>query len=137
MKRILLIFAMAGCLGFAAPPAEAARPQGIPAGAEKMSETRWRYKDPKGVSWLYFVGPFGVSKTEEKAFESLERERAKAPAPSSNMKVASSTADTVTFEMQGPVGKQKWTRKRSELTPEEKSVVDAASKSASASEVKE
>ena len=93
----------------------------VPEGAQEVGANLYRYTDPQGKTWMYRKTPFGVSKWEDK------------PEGPSGAGVASPAAakvtdlgDTVQFERSTPFGTQKWTRKKSELTDEEKAVVEHA-----------
>lgn len=100
-------------------PKPAAAKSALPSGAVKIGENKWRYKDPAGKTWLYFATPFGYSRTPEADFQSQAANQAEPAGARSSIRVTAETADSVTFEMPGPVGVQRWSRKKSELTADE------------------
>lgn len=136
-------------------------PAGIPKDATEVSRGLYRATDKDGKVWLYRKTPFGVQKAAEEAVKARAAERAaaapKEPASgvirspfgqtkvetdaSSDSKAApvSSLAtkvveegDSLRFERRSPFGVTSWTRKKSELTEQEKRIWQAQG-SASAS----
>jgi hypothetical protein len=88
----------------------------VPQGAEAAGPNLFRYTDPQGKHWMYRKTPFGVSKWEEKPGE--QEPRAEAPAAAGmNM---TDLGDSVRFQRATPFGPQVWTRKKSEMTDDEK-----------------
>ena len=97
--------------------------QGIPAAAVQMDETTYRYqeKDPSGKPgkvWLYRRTPFGVSRIEENKAADIGKVL---PAPETPATVTD-LGDSYRFERSGPFGTKVWTKKKSELTPEERAI---------------
>ena len=92
----------------------------LPADAVKIDDATYRWTDPQGKSWIFHRSPFGWAKLDQVS----------AAAPAANAKASEITAiddgDTVRFERKGPFGAYKWTRKKSELTPDEKRALDSA-----------
>jgi hypothetical protein len=88
--------------------------QGVPAGAVKIDDNTYRFqeKDPSGKPgkvYLFRRNPFGVSKVEEQQAANIGKAL---PAPE--------TPATVT-----DLGDSKiWTKKKTELTPEERSIAE-------------
>ena len=103
----------------AAPPASGAI-QGIPAGAVKIDENTYRFQEKDGKVWLFRRSPFGVSKVEEQQAANIGKPL---PAPETPATV-SDLGDSYRFERSGPFGSKVWTKKKSELTPEERAIVD-------------
>ncbi len=101
--------------------------QGIPAGAVKIDENTYRLPDKDGKVWLFRRNPFGVSKVEEK-------EAAKIgivlPVPETPA-TATDLGDAYRFERPGPFGAKIWTRKKSELTAEERAITEKSIRPAS------
>jgi len=96
---------------------------GLPTGAEKIAEQTYRWKDKDGVVWLFHKSPFGW----HKAKEADEMARADAAAKSMPpIKVLAVKDDVVSFELASPFGPRRWTRKKSELTAEEKAALERA-----------
>ncbi len=97
-------------------PAPAAAPK-IPAEAKQIEPYLYRYTDPRGKNWLYRETPFGVVKLEDKP-------AAPAPATANTEPVRiTDLGDTVQFRWKTPFGEQKVTRKKSELTDDEKAML--------------
>ena len=104
--------------------------EGLPAGAEKIADLTYRWKDKDGVAWLYHKSPFGW----HVAKEADEKARAEsAPKPMPQIKVLSVKDDVVSFEMASPFGPRRWFHKTSELTAEEKAAVQRQEQSEQAS----
>ncbi|HYL76939.1 MAG TPA: hypothetical protein VEU96_22170 [Bryobacteraceae bacterium] len=98
------------------PPAAASLP-GIPAGAKEIEPGLYRYTDPEGKTWLMRKTPFGVGKWEDKP-------DAQPAVVQSNVPVTiTDLGDSIQFVRDSPFGPSKWTRKKSELTDEEKAIV--------------
>lgn len=99
-----------------APSSQAEAPR-IPDGAKQVEPYLFSYTDPQGKKWLYRQTPFGVVKWEDK--------------PASNAPVVDNTpapvitdlGDSVRFQYKTPFGEQKLVRKKSELTDDEKALI--------------
>lgn len=99
-----------------AAPAETAAAPGIPTGAKEVEPYLYRYTDAQGKTWMYRKSPFGLMKWEEKA----------APQSVVQQKVpiqATDLGDSYRFVRDTPFGGEVWTRKKSNLTEDEKAVV--------------
>jgi hypothetical protein len=106
------------------PPAKAqpAATQSIPAGAKLVEPGLYRYTDSSGKTWNYRQTPFGVSKWEETSTPAPQPEpAAKVPV------VVTDLGDSYRFEKKTPFGQSSWTRKKSELTDEEKAYTEQTS----------
>jgi hypothetical protein len=95
--------------------------QTIPAGAKLVEPNLYRYTDSNGKTWNYRQTPFGVSKWEETSAPAAQ------PAPVANQAksvpvVVTDLGDRYRFEKKTPFGQSSWTRKKSELTDEEKAL---------------
>lgn len=108
-----------------AQKAAAALPK-LPEGATEVGPNLFRYTDPQGKTWMYRNTPFGYSKWEEKPGDRQPSTERAAPAPAT----VTDLGDSIQFERATPFGPQKWTRKKSELTEEEKATVAAFGKAA-------
>ena len=99
--------------------AQAALPT-VPAGAKETGPNLFRYTDPQGKRWMYRKTPFGVSKWEEKPED--QEPRAESPSSAGTTPGTSVTdlGDSVRFQRATPFGPQTWTRKKSEMTDDEK-----------------
>ena len=122
-----------------APPAWA-----IPASAERLDENTYRHTDGQGKVWYYRKTPFGVMKTEQapdltpQLSNEIARDRQSPFAAQqavaahagqmqdAEMLAVTETADTVTFTRGTPFGKSSWTRRKSDLTADERAMWDRA-----------
>lgn len=97
--------------------AKTARPA-IPPEAVEIGPDTYRYKDKDGKTWIYHRTPFGASREEEKAADAK-------PAPEAVQTPVrvSINGDEVRFERKSPFGTQTWTKKKTQLTDEEKAWV--------------
>ncbi len=108
-------------------PASTSAIQGIPAGAVKIDENTFRYQEKDasgkpGKIWLFRRNPFGVSKVEESEAAKIGLVRTVKDSPAT----ATDLGDSYRFERQGPFGAKIWTKKKSDLTPEEQAIADKA-----------
>jgi hypothetical protein len=86
----------------------------LPSGAKEVEPGLYRYTDAQGKTWMYRNTPFGLAKWEDKPVTT---------APVAQPAVAVSTTDlgdSVQFERPTPFGTQKWTKKKTDLTDDEK-----------------
>jgi hypothetical protein len=122
-------------------------PSGVPAGSQEVSPGVYRFVDKDKKVWIYRKTPFGFQKSAEEATrKSDERERAAPentpPAPDPNrtatpfgeskpsaagmpQTTVTEVGDTLRFERPSPFGPYRWTRKKTELTDEEKKLWEA------------
>jgi hypothetical protein len=100
----------------AAPATATESAQKIPDGAKELEPYLYSYTDPQGKKWLYRQTPFGVVKWEDKP-------AAPAIIDNTNPVVITDLGDSVRFQWKTPFGDQKWVRKKSELTEEEKAMI--------------
>lgn len=113
----------------AAKPASSPVANTLPAGAEKISEFKWRHKDAAGKTWVYVQTPFGFSRIDEETHRKQEAEKqADAGGGASMVRLVDKTAEQATFEMTTPFGKQRWQKKLSELSDKEKAALAQAAK---------
>jgi hypothetical protein len=99
----------------------------VPKDAVNNGNGTYSYTDKQGKKWIYVVTPFGVVRNS-------------APEPESGSKAASGNTtsgntggaikatdkgDTVQFERASPFGKSTWEKKKSELTEDERRILDA------------
>lgn len=97
----------------------------VPEGAKQIEPYLYSYTDPQGKKWMYRETPFGVVKWEDKP--------AAAPvADNTNPIVITDLGDSVRFQWKSPFGEQKWVRKKSELTENEKAMIQREHKPADA-----
>jgi hypothetical protein len=100
------------------PPAQAATAQSIPPGAKEVEPYVFGFTDTQGKKWFYRQTPFGVVRWEDKP--------AAAPVPAAEPIPIRITdlGDSYQFERQSPFGVQKWVREKSELTEDDKALID-------------
>ena len=98
----------------------------IPKDAVKDANGTYSYTDKQGKNWLYRDSPFGVIRTA--APEPAADAQAKPKPPAAAIKVIDK-GDTVQFERSTPFGPTKWEKKKSDLTDEERKLVDAQNQS--------
>lgn len=115
-KKSKTVTAKAAKLAPAAKPAPALT---VPEDAERIAEHTYRKREANGKVYIYRRTPFGVSRVEEGSVQ-----QAMPSQPKSELITAIEDGDTVRFERPGPFGKSVWTRKKSELTAEERSIVE-------------
>jgi hypothetical protein len=99
-----------------------AQAEAIPAGAKLVEPFIYRYTDSSGKVWMYRQTPFGINKWEETSTPSAPAAAAK----SEPIKVTD-LGDSVRFEKKTPFGDESWTRKKTELTDEDKALVEGQS----------
>jgi hypothetical protein len=123
---------------FSAAICAAANPEGVPKEAVEVKPGVYRYVDKSNKAWLYSKSPFGYMRSAEDAV------RADAPAPSEKAnpektpfgesRAAANTpttkvtdqGDSVRFERPSPFGVYRWTRKKTELTDDEKKLWESS-----------
>ena len=95
----------------------------IPKDAVKNEDGTYSYTDQQGQKWLYVSTPFGVMRNAVKEGDSQA-----APQATSHTSAATRVidkGDTVRFEQPGPFGAISWEKKKTELTDQERQIVDA------------
>ena len=100
-----------------APPAAAALPT-VPEGAKEVEPNLYRYTDAQGKTWMYRKTPFGISKWEDKPASPSKSEARTAPPV-----VITDLGDSVQFDRQTPFGNSRTVRKKTELTDDEKALI--------------
>jgi hypothetical protein len=102
-------------------PAPAPKTVTIPKDAVRNANGSYTYTDKEGKKWLYRPSPFGVIKTPVQ--DDVDSPKA-APHAAASATRATDKGDTVQFERPSPFGTIKWEKKKSELTDEERRIVD-------------
>jgi len=92
----------------------------IPKDAVQNPDGTYSYTDKEGKKWTYAKTPFGVMKTASADTPAS----ADSPAGPTSIK-AIDKGDTVRFERPSPFGPISWEKKKSELTDEERRILDA------------
>jgi hypothetical protein len=121
---------------------------GIPEGSTEVKPGTYRFVDKDKKVWIYRKTPFGLQKSEEKpaADGDLTRKpdvpaapsqqhdpdrtatpfgESKAPAAGLPATKVTEVGDSLRFERPSPFGVYRWTRKKTELTADEKKLWDA------------
>lgn len=88
----------------------------IPSGATEVEPYLYRYQDKDGKKWLYRQTPFGIVKTEDKPAAPVVEDN-------SNPVAVTDQGDSVKFTKKTPFGVQTWTRKKTDLSDEEKALI--------------
>lgn len=132
MKRsitVVIMFAAAVCARAAddakpAKPAPAPQALTIPKDAVKNENGTYSYTDKQGKHWLYRDSAFGVIRTPGPEPGADTRPNPKPPTAATKV---TDKGDTVQFERSSPFGVTKWEKKKSDLTDEERKLVDSQS----------
>ena len=96
------------------------QPLVIPKDATANSDGTYSYTDKAGKKWIFSKTPFGISKVQDMTGTAPMMPAA----PPGQFMKAFDNGDTVKFERQSPFGTTKWEKKKSELTDEERAVVE-------------
>jgi hypothetical protein len=107
----------------ARPATPVAQPLVIPNDASPNTDGTYSYTDKAGKKWIFSKTPFGVSRTQDMTGSAP----AIPAAPAGQYMKATDNGDTVKFERQSPFGTTKWEKKKSDLTDEERGVVERQS----------
>jgi hypothetical protein len=151
MKRIAVIMLALCSTGLAATPPKkkpATKPAPaaltIPADATRIDEHTYVHTDAQGKTWTYRKTPFGLQKSERTAetpapyaLPETVRDRqspfsaegsAAAPRASDASEEVTFTesGENITFKRKTPFGNNTWTKKKSELTAEERALLERA-----------
>lgn len=114
--------------------------QSIPAGAKQIEPNLYQYTDSAGKTWNYRQTPFGISKWQETATPGGPSQTPQSQPPAARPKaepvVVTDLGDSYKFEKNTPFGRSTWTRKKSDLTDQERSLVGDQQTSAPASNSK-
>lgn len=90
----------------------------LPAEAQRIDDSSYRYRDAQGKSWIYTQTPFGFTRAEEGAVNKP------AEMADTNPVKIRDLGDSYEFVKTSPFGQSRWTRKKSELAPEERAMVN-------------
>ncbi len=114
MRKAIAVSLFIGVMGIAG--------DALPQGAKPTGPHTYSYTDDQGKKWTYRETPFGLSKYSADAVEPAVVESKNANTPT-----VTDLGDTVRFERKTPFGSNVWTKKKSDLTPEEKAFVSPES----------
>ena len=98
----------------------------LPNDAVQTEPYTWHHKDADGRIWIYRRTPFGLVRYEEE--EKKDAEKNSEAKQSDPLLQAFDEGDSVRFERTTPFGKHRWTRKKTELTSEEREAFQYALK---------
>jgi hypothetical protein len=115
----------------------------IPSGATRIDENTYVHTDAQGKTWTYRKTPFGLQKSERTAESApyplpetardrqtpFSAEGTAAPPQSTDTAeevTVTESVDNVTFKRKTPFGNNTWTKKKSELTAEERALLERA-----------
>ena len=101
----------------APPPSSNAEALKIPAGAKEVEPFLFAYTDAEGKKWFYRQTPFGVVRWEDKPITTPPM------ADNTNPVIITDLGDSVRFLWKTPFGDQSWVRKKSELSDDEKTMM--------------
>ena len=120
-----------------APPAVT-----VPANATRVDENTWTHTDPQGKTWTYRQTPFGLQKSEATTqpnpfpLPEATRDRQSPFSAEGTPALPSATAaeevsvtesgESITFQRKTPFGNNRWTKKKSEMTAEERALLERA-----------
>jgi hypothetical protein len=85
----------------------------------------YHFTDKDGRKWVYFQGPMGVSRWEDKTAAAAPQEKVTNFSQDPDLKVTDQ-GETVKFVRNTPFGAQTWTKKKSDLTADERAMLPAA-----------
>ena len=95
----------------------------IPAGAREVQPYTYSLTDSQGNHWMYRQTPFGVTKWRESDVPAPTMKEQPNPVTVIDM------GDRIRFERRTPFGQYVWTRKKSELSGDEKLLLEIAAES--------
>ncbi len=113
-------------------PAPAVEKVAVPADAVEIAPRVWRHTDKSGKTWIYRQTPFGLSKVEDMSAGVAAGSMPAVPGPQPVEVKATDLGETIRFEKPTPMGNRVWTRKKSELSTEEKEWLDKSQPSSGA-----
>lgn len=109
----------------AKPAAKKITPLTVPKDAVETEPGFYKWTDKDGKVWTYRRTPFGVARWPADSAPNHDKSSgangAVAAEPPAGI-TATDAGDSIRFERATPFGKKTWSRKKSELTPDEKAV---------------
>ncbi len=102
----------------AKPATPVAQPLVIPKDAVPNADGSYAYTDKTGKKWIYNKTPFGVSRMQDMGVAGSS-----ATEPKGQFVKAVESGDSVKFERQSPFGTTKWEKKKTDLTDEERAIL--------------
>ncbi len=118
MKNIIVLGVFVGVSAFAA---DGNAPAGkIPADAKEVQPYTYSYTDASGNKWMYRQTPFGVTKWRDSDIPKPTMPEQPNPVSATDL------GDSVRFERKTPFGQFVWTRKKTEMSSDEKGLIAIA-----------
>ncbi len=100
-------------------PKSKALPKGVPAGAKPNSNGTYSYTDKAGAKWTYTITPFGPSKMPAADSEIQPQQQELI-----GLVKVIDKGDTVRFERTTPFGQSVYEKKKTELTDDERRLLE-------------
>lgn len=94
-------------------------PLTLPPDAKRTAPYTYTWTDPHGKKWIYRQTPFGLVRLEDKPAPAAVETQ-----PHVTEIQAVEDGDVVHFERESPFGKQKWTKRKSDLTADESAALE-------------
>jgi len=141
MKRVITVIIL--CAAAICAPAQTKKKENtapapqvvtIPKDAVQNLDGTYSYTDKDGKKWIYIKTPFGVIKnaaadkpasTDPPADSTTTKPVDSSTKPVDGLTKAIDKGDTVRFERASPFGGVSWEKKKSELTEDERQILDA------------
>jgi hypothetical protein len=95
----------------------------VPPGATLVEPNLYRFTDSTGKTWNYRQTPFGITKWEETSAPAAHL-AAQPNQVKSEPVTVTDLGDSYRFQKKTPFGESNWVRKKSELTDDEKALVE-------------
>jgi hypothetical protein len=97
----------------------------LPADAQRIDDSSYRYRDAQGKTWIYSQTPFGFSRAEEGT-----KPQQPVQASDTNPVKVRDLGDSYEFVKTSPFGQSRWTRKKTDLNQDEREMVTQSQSSA-------
>jgi glucose/arabinose dehydrogenase len=91
----------------------------LPPDAVQNPDGTYSYTDKEGKKWIYSKTPFGIMRSQDGG------NGAAPTAPGQSWTKVTDHGDTVTFERETPFGPMRMEKKKSDLTDEERGILDS------------
>ncbi len=118
MKNIIVLGVFFGMSAFAADGNATAGK--IPEGAKEVQPYTYAYTDAAGTKWMYRQTPFGLTKWQESDIPKPALPEQPNPVSATDL------GDRIRFERKTPFGQYVWTKKKTELSGDEKGLLAIA-----------
>jgi hypothetical protein len=118
MKNIIVLGVFVGMSAFAADGSATAGK--IPEGAKEVQPYTYSFTDASGTKWTYRQTPFGLTKWQDSDIPKPAMPEQPNPVSATDL------GDRIRFERKTPFGQYVWTRKKTELSGDEKGLLAIA-----------